>query len=139
MQNWNSAVNFPQLVNLVFLFSIHNECKPMDKIICRSQWLQTLVLLSAHMFLNCFSRWLYILNVLTLSRASGDLLVTPSTYSVIYSEKHALYLSKFWSRVWSVPGSLFRLPLIAKRCAGDKDGPELSFLADLVQKMKIVS
>ena len=31
------------------------------------------------------------------------------------------YLGKFCScRVWSVPGPLFRLPLITKRCAGDK-------------------
>ena len=46
--------------------------------------------------------------------------VSPPTYFVIYSEKYALYLGKFWSRVWSVPGPPFRLPLIAKRCAGDE-------------------
>ena len=39
-----------------------------------------------------------------------------------YFKKYALYLGKFWSRVWSVPGPLFRLPLIAKRCTGDEVG-----------------
>ena len=46
--------------------------------------------------------------------------VSPPKYSVIYSLKYALYLGKFWSRVWIVPGSLFRLPLIAKRCSEDE-------------------
>ena len=34
--------------------------------------------------------------------------------------KYALYLGKFWSRVWSVPGPLFHFPPIAKRCAGEE-------------------
>ena len=46
--------------------------------------------------------------------------VTPSTYSAIYSEKQSLYLIKLWSLVWSVPGPRFPLPVMAKRCAGDK-------------------
>ena len=48
-------------------------------------------------------------------------LVTLSTYSVTYSEKYALYLGKFWSHVWRVSGSLFRVLLIAKICAWDED------------------
>ena len=47
-------------------------------------------------------------------------LVMSSTYSVIYSEKYALYMGKFWSHVWSVAGRLFRLPHIAKRCSRTK-------------------
>ena len=35
-------------------------------------------------------------------------------------KKYALYLDKFWSRVWNVPGPLFRLPLIVKRCPGTR-------------------
>ena len=47
-------------------------------------------------------------------------LVTLSTCSVIYSQKYALYLGNFLSGVSSVPGPLFRLPLLVKRCAGDE-------------------
>ena len=45
---------------------------------------------------------------------------SPPTYSVIYSGKYTLYLDKFWSRVSNVPGPLFRLLFIAKRCVGDE-------------------
>ena len=44
--------------------------------------------------------------------------VSPSTYCVMHSEKHALYFNKFQSRVYSILGPLFRLPLLAKRCTG---------------------
>ena len=46
--------------------------------------------------------------------------VYSSTYSLNYSEKYALYLGKFWLLVLSVPGPLFHLPPIAKRCAEDE-------------------
>ena len=72
------------------------------------------------MFLFCFYPWPYILNARAFSTILLTFLVLPSTYSVIYFEKYALYFGKFQSRVWSVPGSLFRLPLIAKRCTGDE-------------------
>ena len=65
-------------------------------------------------------------------------LVTPSKCSVICSEKYALYLGKFWSCVWSVPGALFCLPLIAKRCAGDEDEKKLLQNDDVISQVQVV-
>ena len=53
--------------------------------------------------------------------------VSPSKYFVIYSEKNAPFLDKFSSRVWSAPGPLFCLSLIAKSCVGDKVALKLAF------------
>ena len=54
--------------------------------------------------------------------------VSPSQYFVIYSEKNAPFLGKFSSRVWSAPGPLFCLSLIAKSCAGGKISLKPAFI-----------
>ena len=54
--------------------------------------------------------------------------VSPSKYFVIYSQKNALFLGTFSSRVWSAPVPLFCLSLIAKSCAGDKVALKLAFI-----------
>ena len=54
--------------------------------------------------------------------------VSPSKYFVIYSEKNAPFLGKFSSRVWSAPGPLFCLSLIAKSCAGGKIALKPAFI-----------
>ena len=87
------------------------------------QWLQRLVSLSAHIFLYCFSLWLYILNVLTQNRDSTNFFSnTVHVYRNLFWK-----IFKFWSRVWSVPGPLFRRPLIAKRFARDEDASCIYF------------
>ena len=53
------------------------------------------ILVSARMLLFCFFPWLYILNVGAFSTVLLIFSVLPSTYSVIYSGKYALYLVKF--------------------------------------------
>ena len=50
---------------------------------------------SARMFLFCFFHWPRILNVRAFSTGLLMFSVLPSTYSIIYSEKYALYLGKF--------------------------------------------
>ena len=67
--NGNPVINYPQLVNLVFRFLIHNECALRYNIICLYQWLQTLISLFTHVILYF---WLYILSVLTQSRDSNS-------------------------------------------------------------------
>ena len=55
-------------------------------------------------------------------------LVTPSTCSIIYSEKYALYLGNF-DHVFEVfRGLFFAFLLLAKRCAGDEDVEAGDFL-----------
>ena len=51
------------------------------------------VSLSVHMFLFCFYPWPYILNVSLVTNKIFS--VPPSTYSIIYSEKYALFWGKF--------------------------------------------
>ena len=68
---WNSVIDFPLLVNLVFPFLIHNEInasqfkpKGHNYLNLPSQlyklMLVSVISLSAHMFLFCFYLWLYI-------------------------------------------------------------------------------
>ena len=54
-------------------------------------------------FLLGSTYWMSLLRAVTVL----TFLVTPSTYSVIYSEKYVIYLGKFWSHDWGVPGPLF--------------------------------
>ena len=78
--------------------------------------------------LYCFLLCFYFVFVLRSTHQMSKLLavkvlkfsISLSTYSIIYSEKYPLYLGKLYSRVWSVPGPLFRFPLIAKRYAWDE-------------------
>ena len=69
--------------------------------------------------------------------------VSPLTYFVIYSKKYALSLGKFWWRVWSVSGPLFRLPLITQRCAGNEvetnQGSTISFTRENSKIFNITS
>ena len=68
-------------------------------------------------FLFCFYVWPYMLNVDLFNSYLVN--IFSIAVHIIYSEKYGLYLGKFWSRIWSVPGPLSRFPLIAKRCAGE--------------------
>ena len=88
---------------------------------CVCPWLQTGTYIGFCSYIfKYFYPWLYILNVRTSSNKAIKYTVSSSTYSVIYSEKYARYLGKFLSLVWSVLKYLFRLPLVAKTCAGGK-------------------
>ena len=110
-------INFQQLVNVVFPFSIQNECKPRDTILCLYQLLQTLVSLSADIFLHCYSPWLYILNAFTQSHDNADL----------FSNAVHVYVSSIsanFDHVFEVFQGIFFLPVIEKRCAGVKDAPK---------------
>ena len=48
-------IDYPQLVNLVFAFAIHNKCTLRGKVLSLYQWLQTFVSLSAHVSALLFS------------------------------------------------------------------------------------
>ena len=101
-QNCNSVIKFPQVINRVFPFfffsftmsasSYHQ--RDIILCLCPYQTKLTLMLLSTLTCLFCFYPWPYILNVAVAVRQLMFSVKRP-TYSVIYSEKYALYLGKF--------------------------------------------
>ena len=84
----------------VFLFLIHNECKPIPE---RYNFM--------YLPIQTYPSKLLAAKVLLFP-------VSPSTYSAIFSEKYVLYLCKFESRVWSVPEPFLRFLLQRKDVLG---------------------
>ena len=107
------------LVELEFCHHLSPASKSYFSIFYSRQMLTSslsLIALSPHIFILFLSLTLHT-KLLEFSRKSPNFSVAILVLRNLFW-KYALYLGKFESRVWSVPGLLFNLPLIAKKCAG---------------------
>ena len=91
-RNRNSVINFPQLVNLVYPFLIHDECWSIQT--GRICFLLSNIAFFLYVFITFLSLVLHTKCRGIISRLL-KLLVAPPTYLVIYSEKYPSIWANF--------------------------------------------